>query len=107
MSKTMDSDDVVPGSARSRRGTAAAATALAAVLLMSLGLSPAAAAATVEAPPHRSVGSVGPATAQLAPDVAERLAGVAQDLAEAVTHGEITETQAASFLGQVYRKIAC
>ncbi|MFE7631990.1 hypothetical protein [Kocuria sp. NPDC057446] len=103
MSRTMDPDDVVPGPARSRRATAAAATALAAVLLMGLGLSPAAA----DSPAHRSVGSVGAETAPLDPDVVERLAGVAQDLAEAVTHGEITEAQAAFFLAQVYRKMFC
>ena len=105
MSKTKDPDDVVPGSARSRRATAAAATALAAVLLMSLGLSPATAADTAEAPAHRSAGAVGPETAPLDQDDVERLAGVAQDLAEAVTHGEISEAQAAFFLAQVYRKM--
>ncbi|MCJ8506230.1 hypothetical protein MRU69_15425 [Kocuria flava] len=105
MSKPQDHDDVDPGRGRSRRGTAAAATALAVLLLTGLGLSPAAATATVTADRQ---GAHGPASAGadgLDARAAERLAGVARELAEAVTHGEITQEQAVAFLQQLRRRL--
>jgi hypothetical protein len=101
MSTSEAPDVVVPGPARSLRGTAAATTVLAAALLMGIGLVPAAAAAA-------PAGTVTTAVASAVdPDVAQRLVGVAQDLAEAVTHGEITAEQAECFLQQVHRRLAC
>ncbi|MGQ1796513.1 hypothetical protein ACT4S5_05145 [Kocuria oceani] len=100
MSTSQDPDDVVPGAARSLRGTAVAATALAAVLLMGIGIGPAA------ADPSAAAGStVAAAPATIGREVAERLAGIAEDLAEAVTHGEITTQQAERFLLQVHHRI--
>lgn len=104
MSTSEAPDVVVPGPARSLRGTAAATTVLAAALLMAVGLSPA--AATSGAVPAGTV-TTAPASAVVDPDVAQRLVGVAQDLAEAVTHGEITAEQAECFLQQVHRRLAC
>ncbi|HST71486.1 hypothetical protein [Kocuria rosea] len=106
MSRATDPDDVVPRSSRTRRGPAVAATALAVLLLTGLGLSPAMATATLTASPYGAPGSAPTGAGELDPEVAERLAGVAQDLAEAITHGEITELQAAAFLQQVSRRIA-
>lgn len=100
MSTSEAPDVVVPGSARSLRGTAAAATVLAAALLVGIGLGPA--AATSAAAP---AGTVTTAPAAVDPDVAQRLVGVAQDLAEAVTHGEITAQQAECFLRQLHRRL--
>ncbi|MGX5356857.1 hypothetical protein [Kocuria sp. KH4] len=101
MSTPQDPDDVVPGPARSLRGTAVAATVLAAALLMGVGLGPAA------ADPDTAPGStVTAAPAALGPEAAERLTGIAEDLAEAVTHGEITTQQAERFLQQVHHRIA-
>lgn len=101
MSTSEAPDVVVPGPARSLRGTAAATTVLAAALLMGIGLGPAV-AASAAAP----AGTVAAASAVVDPDVAQRLVGVAQDLAEAVTHGEITAEQAEFFLQQVHRRLA-
>ena len=103
MSASQDPDVVVPGPARNLRGTAVAATALAALLLMGIGLSPA--SATVTAPPA-GPGASAPAPGGLDPDVAQRLVGIAQDLAEAVTHGEITEQQAEDFLLKMHHRLA-
>ncbi|MFC6259305.1 hypothetical protein ACFP5Z_19835, partial [Kocuria oceani] len=49
--------------------------------------------------------TVATAPAAIGPEVAERLAGIAEDLAEAVTHGEITTQQAERFLLQVHHRI--
>ncbi|MFI7483646.1 hypothetical protein ACH9EU_14685 [Kocuria sp. M1R5S2] len=100
MSKSQGHDDVAPGPGLARRGTAVAATALAAVLLMGVGLIPASA---TEPPPHAETGVSAPE--ELDPDVAARLVGVAEELAEAVTHGEMTEEQAKNFLLQVRLRI--
>ena len=99
MSKSTVHDDVVPGPERSRRGSAVTATALAAVLLMGIGLSPAVATGEV---PRAEVS----AADALGPDGASRLVAVAQELAEAVTHGEITEEQAKEFLRKMSHRLA-
>lgn len=105
MSTSQGHDDVMPGPGWSRRGSAVAATALAAVLLMGIGLSPAAATADGTSPP--SCPDTGAsATEGIDAEVAQRLIGVAQDLAEAVTHGEITAEQAEKFLQQVCERLA-
>jgi hypothetical protein len=101
MSKPQGHDDVAPGPGLARRGTAVAATALAAVLLMGIGLIPASA---TEPPPPAQAGVSAPEGIDA--DAAARLVGVAEDLAEAVTHGEITEEQARKFLLQVHRRLA-
>jgi hypothetical protein len=80
-----------------------AATALAAVLLMGIGLTPAAAGGTA---PELRPGTGASAAERIDPEVAQRLIGVAQDLAEAVTHGEITAEQAEKFLQQVCERLA-
>lgn len=105
MSTSPGHDDVVPVPGRTRRGSAVAATALAAVLLMGIGLGPAAATADEMAPQPRPGTGVS-ATERIDPEVAQRLVGVAQDLAEAVTHGEITAEQAEKFLRQVCARLA-
>ncbi|MFI7580635.1 hypothetical protein ACH9DO_13760 [Kocuria sp. M1N1S27] len=105
MSTTQGHDDVLPGPGRTRRGSAVAATALAAVLLMGIGVSPAAAGAAETPPKPRPVLGA-PAAERFDPEVAQRLVGVAQDLAEAVTHGEITAEQAEKFLQQVCERLA-
>lgn len=105
MSTSQGHDDVMPGPGRTRRGSAVAATALAAVLLMGIGLTPAAAAAGGTAPELRP-GTGASAAERIDPEVAQRLIGVAQDLAEAVTHGEITAEQAEKFLHQVCERLA-
>ncbi|MEX5302240.1 hypothetical protein [Kocuria sabuli] len=104
MSTSEALDVVVPGPARSLRGTAAATTVLAAALLMGIGLGPAVAASA--AAPAGAV-TAAAASSVVDPDVAQRLVGVAQDLAEAVIHGEITAEQAECFLQQVHRRLAC
>jgi hypothetical protein len=105
MSTSEGHDDVTPGSGRTRRGSAVAATALAAVLLMGIGLGPAVATTGGTAPPPRP-GTGAPATERIDPEMAQRLIGVAEDLAEAVTHGEITAEQAEKFLQQVCERLA-
>ena len=105
MSTSEGHDDVTPGPGRTRRGSAVAATALAAVLLMGIGLGPAAATADGTAPPARP-GTWASATERLDPQAAQRLIGVAEDLADAVTHGEITAEQAEKFLQQVCERLA-
>ncbi|GAA1774323.1 hypothetical protein [Kocuria aegyptia] len=105
MSTSQGHDDVMTSPGRTLRGSAVAATALAAVLLMGIGLSPAAATADGTAPPSRP-DSGASATERIDPEVAQRLVGVAQDLAEAVTHGEITAEQAEKFLQQVCERLA-
>jgi hypothetical protein len=104
MSTSQGHDDVMPGPGRTRRGSAVAATALAAVLLMGIGLTPAAAAGG--AAPELRPGTGASAAEGIDPEVAQRLIGVAQDLAEAVTHGEITAEQAEKFLQQVCERLA-
>ncbi|MEX5297753.1 hypothetical protein RCG67_03115 [Kocuria sp. CPCC 205292] len=104
MSTPLGHDDVVPAPGRSRRGGAVAATALAAVLLMGIGLGPAAAGGEAEPPPRPGSGVAAPERIDF--ETAQRLLGVAQDLAEAVTHGEITTEQAEKFLRQVCERLA-
>ena len=106
MSKSLDHDDVVPGPGPARRGSAVAAAALAAVLLLGLGIGPAAATETVD-PPRQGSGAETPHPEGVDAEVQERLAGVAEDLAEAITHGEITEEQATAFLLQLLRRLTC
>ena len=57
------------------------------------------------APPARP-GTGASATERLDPQAAQRLIGVAEDLADAVTHGEITAEQAEKFLQQVCERLA-
>lgn len=98
MSKPQVHDDVVPGPERSRRGSAVAATALAAVLLMGIGLGPVVATEPV---PQADVSAAG-----LDSEIASRLVAMAQELAESVTHGEISEEQAREFLRKMSRRLA-
>lgn len=100
MSKPQVHDGVVPGPERSRRGSAVAATALAAVLLMGIGLSPVVATEPV---PQADVSA---AAAGLDSESASRLVAMAQELAESVTHGEISEEQAREFLRKMSRRLA-
>ncbi|MEX5295032.1 hypothetical protein QYM41_07095 [Kocuria sp. CPCC 205268] len=107
MSTPQGHDDVVPVPGRARRGGAVAATALAAVLLMGIGLAPAATAAepTPQLRPGAGAAAAERTGSEIDPEVAQRLLGVAEDLAEAVTHGEITAEQATKFLRHVCARL--